>query len=101
MTAKSKQIFMLKRAYTAFIMTSVFLTANAQTKNNSTPLRGGMCFSIEALTVGDTKFNCEHIGKISSIQQIYDRGFRVVASGHQAVGPAPFTYMYLIIEERR
>lgn len=54
------------------------------------PLRGGVCWVHD---MGGTSFDCDHIGSIKFIREIYERGFRVVATFTGGMGPA------LIIEE--
>jgi len=46
------------------------------------PLRGGMCYSPNAMLSGaNTFFNRDHIGRVKHIKEIYEKGFRVVSSG--------------------
>ncbi len=64
-------------------------------------LKGGFCYSSEALpnTYG-ASIDCDHIGTVKSVQEIYEKGFRVVNSGSapNANGVKSF---YLIIEQRK
>jgi len=67
-------------------------------------VRGGMCYSPNALLAGgNTFFNCDHIGRVKHIKEIYERGFRVLSSNFvpKDAGGGISTGLMLVIEERR
>ena len=70
----------------------------------SQDMRGGMCYSPNALIAGgNTFFNCDHIGRVKDIKEIYERGFRVLSSNFvpKEAGGGISTGLMLVIEERR
>jgi hypothetical protein len=70
----------------------------------ATDVRGGMCYSPNALLAGGNSFfNCDHIGRVKDIKEIYERGFRVLSSNFvpKEAGGGISTGLMLVIEERR
>jgi len=79
------------------------VAANAVATDGGAPLRGGMCYSPNAMLSGaNTFFNCDHIGRVKDIKEIYEKGFRVVGSGFvpKEAGGGISTGFFLVIEER-
>jgi hypothetical protein len=67
------------------------------------PVRGGICYSPNALLSGATTFfNCPFIGRVKDINEIYEKGFRVVSSGFvpKEAGGGISSGFYVVIEER-
>ncbi len=64
-------------------------------------LKGGFCYSSSPLpnTYG-AYIDCDHVGRVKSIKEIYEKGFRVVNSGSASNANAVRSF-YLIIEERK
>lgn len=66
-----------------------------------------ICYStnISAKAGEQTVIGCQGLGKFGSLHEIYERGYRVVASGFvpdPRPGMSPFTQtMYFVIEERK
>ena len=84
---------MRKLFLVAFIMAALTAIGNAQAK----PVKGGMCGAY--VTSGNAKFNCTHLGLGSvSIQEVYEKGWRVVAMSSQS---DPATLMYIVVEEQQ
>jgi hypothetical protein len=83
---------MKKLTLFAFIMTALSTAANAQ----AGPAKGGVC-GTNYFAGYDTKFDCEHLGKVT-VKQIYEKGWRIVAMNQQKESG---TWTYLIIEEQR
>jgi hypothetical protein len=84
----------------AFIVAATQGVAHAA----SEPVRGGMCYSPNALLSGAaTVFNCDFIGRVKDIKEIYEKGFRVVSSGFvpKEAGGGISSGFYVVIEERR
>ncbi|CAB1371180.1 conserved exported protein of unknown function (plasmid) [Denitratisoma oestradiolicum] len=83
---------MKKLTLFAFIMTAL----SAATNVLAAPARGGVCGAYP-FNGADTKFDCEHLGKVT-IKQIYERGWRIVSMGQQNDGGS---WTYIVIEEQR
>ncbi len=64
-------------------------------------LKGGFCYSENPLpnTYG-ASISCEHIGTVKSVQEIYEKGYRVVNSGSASNANGVQSF-YLIIEQRK
>ncbi len=91
---------MKKMLCTAFIVAATTGAAYA----GQEAVRGGMCYSPNAMLSGaNTFFNCDHIGRVKDIKEIYEKGFRVVSSGFvpKEAGGGISTGFFLVIEERR
>jgi hypothetical protein len=91
---------MKKMLISAFIVVATQGAAYA----SSEPVRGGMCYSPNAMLSGATTFfNCDFIGRVKDIKEIYEKGFRVVSSGFvpKDAGGGISSGFFVIIEERR
>lgn len=99
-----------KRSYFGCILGAIFAlsgpVAIAANDAGKAP-RGGMCGSINVFDARTPKegkaFDCDIIGRVKNVNEIYEKGFRVVSSGFvpESDKKTPYTYFYLVIEERK
>lgn len=60
--------------------------------------KGTICYSNSLRSTTNPQVTCKDLGIFPSIAAIYERGYRVVASGHI---PGPENLAYFIVEERK
>lgn len=86
---------MKRTIFCAFILTALSFSSRA-TETSSNPPKATICYSSNAMRVIDQQpMSCKGLGKFNSIDELYQRGYRVVSSG---VIPEPGSTIYLIVE---
>ena len=90
---KLPKSFCIAAALAASLAGSVWAADDAPTDR----LLGTVCYSISSFrTGGGATIDCVGLGKFSSVNEIYSRGYRVVASGTTTGG----IHTYVFIELR-
>ncbi len=86
---------MKKQLIAAFIVAAFSFGATAE--EPKVPPKGTICFAGNSLrNLKDVPMGCVGLGRMSSIAEIYERGYRVVATGTEVGGLTN----YFIIEQR-
>lgn len=86
---------MKKTIFFALILTALSFASNATEANPNLP-KATICYSTNAMRLIDQQpMSCKGLGKFNSIDDLYQRGYRVVSSG---VIPEAGSTIYLIIE---
>ena len=83
----------------AILLVSFCCSTNAQA---SAP-KAAICLANQGVftNLGDPPFVCAGIGEFKNIQELYDKGFRVISSGVVNRAAIATQAFYLVIEERK
>ena len=70
----------LKSMFCSAIVASLSLFASASSAQDVASPKGTICFTYNIRDIAKVPFTCTGLGKFASINELYERGYRVVSS---------------------
>ena len=89
----------LKSIFFGVNLASLLLFSVAASAQDARPIKGTVCFVNHMREIEQVPFFCKGLGKIASVNELYERGYRVVSS--TVLQESVVNTVVFFIEERK